>query len=119
MEQVMHDTTTVQPSTSMGLPEEDDKVVRELDVYLCSSELGSGAHVRAPPPWRRLPPPLAKTAARLHDRPPCPACLSCACLLLAPTPPLSGRRLPSGAAAADLPAAVSAAPALAPLRGRR
>lgn len=40
-------STTVQPSESQqGVPDESDRIVRELDVYVVNGELGSGAQVR-------------------------------------------------------------------------
>jgi hypothetical protein len=42
------ESTTVQPSeTHGGLPDEDDKIVRELDVYLLHNELGQGTQASA------------------------------------------------------------------------
>lgn len=41
MAQAVEDTTSLQPSAH-GLPEPEDRIVRELDVYLCNGELGAG-----------------------------------------------------------------------------
>ncbi|EFN57906.1 hypothetical protein CHLNCDRAFT_141955 [Chlorella variabilis] len=63
---VLPDSTTVVPTETHGLPGEDDKIVRELDVYLLQGELGQGTQARRAaaaaatfllqfplrPPWR-------------------------------------------------------------------
>lgn len=43
---VLPDSTTVVPTETHGLPGEDDKIVRELDVYLLQGELGQGTQAR-------------------------------------------------------------------------
>lgn len=44
------DATSALPSetaaTAQGLPADTDRIVRELDVYLCNGELGGGTQVR-------------------------------------------------------------------------
>ena len=40
---MVEDTTAPLPSATTGLGDPDDKVVRELDVYLCNGELGAQA----------------------------------------------------------------------------
>jgi len=101
MAQLPADTTSLQvPSEADGLPDASDRVVRELDVHLVNGELGSATQVRRacwgePPPPPPLPPP---PRARQRCLPACLAFSLHSC-------PVSR--------AADVPAAVPAAPALA------
>lgn len=51
--------TAAPSATAPGLPKDTDRIVRELDVYLCNGELGAGTQVGSSDSSGSTSPPAA------------------------------------------------------------